>query len=524
MSRSCLDGRVDGSTSNEADVSRIDDFTRALQRKGVILWHDHGQLCFKAPKGALSDVDRDGLRSWKQQIVMRLRGSQVESSHFSGSPITIVPLAFSQLAHWQLYRLKERPAIRQVASATRIQGFLDAEAFQKSVSELIRRHEALRTRIVVLNESPIQVIDQQGKARVETIDLTSLPYESVGERVESIIRNLILEPIDVALGPLFGLVLVRTRSDEHVLVLAMEHMISDGQSLNILLRDLFSAYAQILRGVPIELPPVALQFREHVIRQRRDHERWVETHRAYWDTWLSACKFARFPDDQHLGAGGRGWGTIPIRIDRDMRSRLYDWSRQMKTSLVLALFTTYVALVMRWCGTSDVVVQYVTDGRTTPAVEHTVGYFGSVLYLSISLAETDTFADLLRRVTDQYCDSYEHADSSFFTAQPDGWKFSRATAFNWVPAPDKQGTQMELLGELALSRIPFTHPMLQGLELDGDPSVLLYDNGEEITGDVFFPFNRFSPTTMQRFASNFTELASSLVSQPNMHVISKTLP
>lgn len=513
------------SANNLVSTDTIDDVLGAVREKGVRLWSENGQLHYKAPKGALTQEEIARLRVSKDQIILHLeRAAAAQIAEPRAEPrrwLDHIPLTFSQLAHWNLYRLNERPAIRQVASATRLRGWLNVDALQKSVAEVVRRHDALRTRIVVMNGTPTQVISESSDHELRVDDLTALSGTRCEVEIERRIEQFILESVDVAIDPLFAALLLRLRDDEQVLVVAMEHMISDMYSLNILLRDLFTVYMQALKGRAFSLPEIPVQFPDYAVWQRNSQRLWIEKQGAYWDQRLTGCKRLRFPVDKDLPTATRvGWGTVPIQIGSDLKAELREWCRLKRTTLVMSVFTAYVGLVLRWCDASEAVFKYQSDGRFSPRIENTIGSFAAALYLRIRLLEDDSFVDLMNRAAEEYCRAYEHADFSYMAAQVPRPEFTGNPAFNWVP----QVSKIDLSGldgsENTIKCFPvhFAHPMLKKLDMDNEPTIVLHDTDNEVIGGVHFPLNRFSVNTMERFARNFLVFVGALLRQPNGRV------
>src|SRR5262249_11738798 len=129
-----------------------------------------------------------------------------------------------------------------------------------------------------------------------------------------------------------------------------------------------------------------------------------------------------------------GWGTAPIRIDKQQEARLRHWCRAHGTTMPMAVFTVYIVLVLLWCNLTETVIQFQTDGRSVQDAENAIGSFACSLYLRVNLLENDDFLSLLERVTTEFCAAYEHQDFSYLAAQntPPGW--TRNTVFNWMPA------------------------------------------------------------------------------------------
>ena len=493
-----------------------------IQEKGVKLWLQDGQLHYKAPKNALSQKDIETIRLAKGQIVSLLQ----ERSSDSADGATLqhyrwrnrAPLTYSQMTHWRMYELNHRPSLRQIAAATRLRGSLNIGILEEKLAHMVLRHEALRTRVILADGTPVQEISDSSDFEFE-FDNVSCYNHDIGEvTLERRIQSFIIKPINLASDSLFGVLLLRIRKDEHVLVLAMEHSISDAFSMCILLRELFTTYAQALRQQALSLPPISVQFPDYARWQEQAREAWIEHHGSYWKDRLAGCGRLRFPADgtSLLGEASAGWGTVSIHIGKSLKHELSEWCRVRKTTLVMAVFTAYVALVLRWCNAKDAVIQYQTDGRTDPKFENTIGYFASVLYLRVQLLDSNNFVDLLDRITREYCNAHYHADSSYMESQSPKPAFTHNSWFNWV----SRGYRTDCLDTVGLSNlisctpVDFDHPMLSNMRRDGEPIVLLFDGSEEIQGGVCFPLDRFSNGNIERFAANFMMVLEKLLRKP----------
>src|SRR5262249_34711866 len=156
-------------------------------------------------------------------------------------------------------------------------------SLQLSAVELVRRHEALRTRIVVCNGTPAQDIAEPDDFELPVSDLSPLPNPLREIKIQRAIEQLILEPIDVAVGPLFGIRLLRLSQDEHVVIVAMEHIFSDGSSVSVRGGDLFSAYTQPIQGGAFFFPAIPIQFADYAVWQRKALESWFDVHGTFWN-------------------------------------------------------------------------------------------------------------------------------------------------------------------------------------------------------------------------------------------------
>jgi amino acid adenylation domain-containing protein len=433
------------------------------------------------------------------------------------------PLAWSQLLHWNSYGLGRQRTVRQIATALRLRGHLDIDVLRRSVEEIVRRHDVLRCRIVCRDGVPMQQVSgANDRWDLEVDDLTAVEECFREAEARRHIQELILEPIDVTVGPLWGIRLLRLDEREHILAVAMEHIISDGVSISLLCRDLLSAYSQLVKGRRVELPSIQRSFVDFAVSQNETMESWLREHDVHWKRLAAQYGRTRFPEDRLASTGGLwGWGSVQVRIDRDTVVELREWARQRGTTLVMSVFTAYVALVLRWCKVADTVIRYQSDGRGGVGVENTVGFFASSLYVRVAMEEGDTFTDLLRRVTEGYCTAYSHADWSYLATQPDRPEFTRNAGFNWLPNVVGGVSEVEASEDaLACSVVPLGWPTMSRLQMDQEPGVLCAETGEGIVLDVYYPRDRIVMAAMERFGHGLLKFIDVLLRKAEQRVAS----
>jgi hypothetical protein len=506
-------------------MDRISELLGYVHQKGVRLWSDNGQLRYRAPEGALTQEEMESLKLAREQIVALLE----RYAGMGGAEARLeprqrrnhVPVSFSQLAHWNLYRLSERSSTSLVWFATHWRGRLNIDALRRSVMEIVRRHDALRTRIAVHDGLPMQEINEAGGCELRVHDLSALSDSSRETAVRRFLEQDTQQSISVTTAPLFGIRLLRLCDDECVLIGVMEHMISDGFSRNILLRDLIAAYLQAAQGRVFSLPTIPIQFADFALWQRDAQSSWLKRHGAYWRERVKGCRRVRFPADRSSpDATDLRGAVVRFEIGADLKTALSEWARLKRTTLVMTIFTAYVGLVLRWCDVSEAVFPYESDGRVSSNMKDTIGYFASPLYLRMELLESDNFVDLMRRITEEYCNAYEHADYSYMEAQTPRPGFTRNSCFNWIPQglkiepPDPRG-----LGDtITCSVIRFEPRILPDFERDTEPMLCLLEADDRIECSVKFALNRFDIDTMERFGRNLLVFLRVLLSRPGERV------
>ena len=506
-------------------AERLDDVLLNLTLKGVRLWSVGGELRYRAPKGALTALELELMRSRRSEILVLLENSGVAEElepRLLPRPLKDeAPLTFSQSFYWNARRPHERRISRGVTSATRLRGRLRIDLLEKSLVEVIRRHEALRTRFVVVDGTPIQKIRPPENAEVFPVeDLTSLNELVREDRVRRRIEECTTEPIDVASDPLFAARLLRLREQEHVLILSTEHLISDAVSLSILRRDLLTVYTQLIRGEQPHLSPLRMQLADYAVWQRATYNSWLERHGHYLEHF-AGCQRVRFPDDVgSLPEGRSGWESVPIHLNSDVTRRLREWSKLHSTTLSMSVLTAFAALSLRWCGVSESVIQYQSDGRLSDQVSNVVGFFASVLYLRVDAPPGARLSDLTQQVTGEYTRALEHANFSHLALNQPPPGFVRNAIFNWVPRehiadiPVPENRSQPLVCE----PIPLGTPGLENLEWDHEPGIQMWEYDTDIVGHLFFPRSRFGAQTMQRFGRDLLRLIDMMLETPKQVV------
>lgn len=486
--------------------AEVADLLKGLRARGVRLWEEHGRLRYVAPKGVITPRDIYALKSWSQKILAQLRHPTDLDSDLANSRLWYAPLSYTQLARWNAFDLRHRKSLRQIASAIHLQGCLNGSALRESVAIVAAHHDALRTRIVIRDGVPEQQISQASAPTLQEMVITD---QRDGVKAESSweLEQCVLETVDVLNDPLVCVRLLKTSDYESLLIVAMEHSIADTMSLSILLRDLFTAYRALDRNELVSLPKVEQQFWAYAKAQKAREQRWLESHHSYWSHRLLGGTGVRFPQASGGAPGVGGWGIAPVCLSSECVAAFRSSCVSRRTTLSLGIFSVFAALILRWSGLQNGVLQFQSNGRFGKEVENTIGFFASALYLRLDLHANDRLADLLVRVTQEYCAAHEHADLSYFEAQPLRPPFIDAVCFNWIPRDGDLSIDSTahggIDGGIACRAIPIVEPWLKGLNVDGEPIVLLRETDVGISGGIYFPMSRFDPDSIWKLGAIF---------------------
>lgn len=507
------------------DESNLAEVIEHLAGKGVRLWVGNGHVSYRAPKGALCRPDIEVLKARKGEIlalVQQVRAGTAASPVGGEAKVHLLPLSFSQTAHWRENLLVKHRRVTGVGFPTRWRGPLNVPALQCAFEEMIQRHEVLRSRIVVWDGAALQAIAEFGEFQLAVEDLSAVPADLQEDKVLDRISACMYEPYDVMAYPLFRFRLIRLAQDDHVLVMAMEHTITDGFSLDCFQQELFCLYQDIVRGNAPSLPAIALPFGEYVIRQRTQLPAWQQVHAQYWRERLKGCERLRFPVDKRArDQGAQLFSLLPIHFRNDLTEALREFSHAHRTTLVTTFLAGYVALVLRWCCVGEAVIRFQVDNRTTET-ERTLGYLASALYLKVSLRESDTFLDLLHRVSVEYSAALEHADFGYIEAQQPPPAGPQYTRFNWLQQPPAGDAGDTLDAGLDVSWFPFDREPEEAApdEMDCEPTMGFIASAEELVGYLEFPLRSYSEEQMKLFSRQFVRVMEALLAAPDAPVAS----
>ena len=496
----------------------IEALVRNVRSKGALLSVKNGRLHCQVTEDALTSGDIAALQESKDAIIALLERSsaaEVTQTPVARARNDQIPLSLSQATQWSPNRI----FLRATAFAKRIRGELNLKLFRGSLQDLIQRHEALRTRIVMVSGVPTQQVHDFLDHGLQEEDLTSLPEGLLDDAISKQIAQCILQPIDLGKDPLFLFKLLKIRPAYHVLVVATEHLISDGISLQILWRDLLALYVQKLTGGGSELPRIPVQFPDYAVWQIKAHRQWSEQHGAAWADRFKDCRPARFPMQATPSTTyRRGWGLAHVKIESVLKTEWQACCRKRRTTLPLSVLGVYAALLSRWCAVPEVVIQYLTNGRRSPDVENTVGFFASSVYIRVRLHDSDTLADVMRRVIDDYWQSYEVRDFCHLGAELLRPELSTLPSFNWIPKLQSSRPFLSETGSISSEDVVFENPVFEAVEVDSDPALVLQEVGDEVHGSLAFPNRCFSKDVMERFLDNLLRFLKAMLTEPETRV------
>ncbi|HEX7238904.1 MAG TPA: amino acid adenylation domain-containing protein, partial [Longimicrobiaceae bacterium] len=325
-----------------------------------------------------------------------------------------LPLSFAQQRLWFLHQLE--PAGYNLGTGFRLHGELSAEALRKALEGVVARHEALRTRFVERGGEVAQVVEPARPFVLPLVDLG--PFDPAGreEHVARYAADEVSRPFDLREAPLMRATLLRLSEREHVLLVAVHHVVSDGWSVGILVRELRAHYEAALAGTEADLPPLALQYADYAVWQRGRLEGDALARRLdFWRARLQGAPAALdLPSDRPRPPVQSFAGdTFTFRLEPGPAEALRALARREDATLFMVLLAGFAAWLHRYTGQDDLVVGTPVAGRDHPALEPLIGCFINVLPVRARVDGEGSFRDLLRGVRSAALDAYPHGDLSF---------------------------------------------------------------------------------------------------------------
>jgi hypothetical protein len=309
-----------------------------------------------------------------------------------------LPLSFAQQRLWFLAQLEPESAFYNSSLAVRLKGALRLPALEQALAELLRRHEVLRTSFVTEQGKPRQVIDLVALP-LEVVDLSKESEPEVA--VREIAAREAAQAFDLSHGPLLRVKVLRLSEQEHVLLLTMHHIVSDGWSMSVLIREVSELYSAFVNEREPELAELAIQYADYASWQREWLQGEVLDEQVrYWRRQLAdAQQVLELPADKVRPPvqSYRG-GHEQFVLSEEVTVALRELSRREGVTMFMLLLAAFQLLLMRYCGSGDIVIGTDVAGRRHKEVEGLIGFFVNQLVLRTDLSGNPSFCELLQRV------------------------------------------------------------------------------------------------------------------------------
>ncbi|MDH0650309.1 condensation domain-containing protein, partial [Pseudomonas sp. GD03858] len=461
--------------------------------------------------GQLSPKERKALA-----VLLRQKGINL----FSVAPIfkrhadEPLLLSYAQERQWFLWQLDPQSSAYNIPMALRLQGELDVEALERSFSALVERHESLRTRFDDSGEQPLQVIEPARPVHLEREQLTDSSDQAIRRLVEAEARRL----FDLREGPLLRVKLVRLDEQDHVLVLTQHHSVSDGWSLQILVRELVALYQGLREGRPAALPPLPVQYADYASWQRQ----WMESGErerqlGYWQQLLGGDQpLLELPLDHSRPAEQRFAGArLAIELAPERAQRLKALAQREGVTLFMLLLASFQALLHRLSGQDDIRVGVPVANRGRVEVEHLIGFFVNTQVMKADIEPGQSFKAFLAQVRQRVLQAQDHQDLPY-EQLVEALRPQRTLShnplfqvmFNHQSEGQRSGADLQL-GALALRTLEWDNDTAQF-----DLALNTFESEAGLAASMVYATDLFERATVERFAAAWQRLLDAILADP----------
>ena len=505
-------------------MKSVKKFLSELNDLDVELWAEGDRLRCNAPKGMLTPALRTELAERKAEILKFLLKANL-GSHSTLELIPSVPrdgdlsLSFAQQRLWFLDQLEPSNPFYNIPAAVRLTGPFNVAVLEQSLNEIVRRHETLRTTFEIVNGAPTQAIAPTLTVPLPIVDLQGVPEEKQSAKVLRLVNEEAQHPFDLSEGPLLRVTLLRLGAEEHVLLVTMHHIVSDGWSMGIFIREFAILYEAFSMGAPSPLPEQPVQYADFAHWQRQ----WLtgevlETQINYWKEQLAgAPPVLELPTDCPRPPVQTYRGThYSFVLPKTLTEKLNGLSQREGGTLFMTLLATFVTLLSRYSNQEDIVVGSPIANRNRREIESLIGFFVNTLVLRTNLKGNPSFLELLQRVQQVALDAYAHQDLPFEqlvdALQPER-NLSHSPLFQVMFI--LQNAPME---KLELPGLTLTPLEMESITAKFDLTLSMEETDRGLRGTLEYNSDLFDRTTMTKMAKHFQTLLEAIVANPQQRI------
>ncbi|MCZ8242564.1 MAG: amino acid adenylation domain-containing protein [Microcystis sp. LE19-131.1A] len=431
---------------------------------------------------------------------------------------TELPLSFAQQRLWFLDQLQPNSALYNIPMVLHFRGNLNQKALEQSLLEICDRHEVLRTNFVTIDGQPTQII-QTTRETISVVDLQDLPIHEQEEKTQQLKQKQATQPFDLAKESLIRITLVVLSETEHLLLVCMHHIISDGWSIEVFIHELTSLYNAYTQNHPANLAPLPIQYADFAVWQKQ----WLQgdvlqTQLNYWQNQLTAAPpLLSLPTDHPRPAVQSFVGTQQeFSLSPKLSQALNELSRQQGVTLFMTLLAAFDALLYRYTGSSDILVGTPIANRNRGEIEGLIGFFVNTLVMRTDLSDNPSFSQLLTRVREVTMDAYAHQDLPFEmlveALQPER-DLSHTPLFQ--VAFVLQNTPKS---EIEMTGLKVTDLPLENTTAKFDLTLAMVHTDNALNGVWEYNTDLFESSTIERLSGHFLNLLGGIAANPQARI------
>jgi amino acid adenylation domain-containing protein/thioester reductase-like protein len=465
----------------------------------------------------------EALSPEKRELLLRSIKKKSNISPTQISPqsreTTIFPLSFAQQRLWFIDQFGVNQSVYNLPFPVRLTGSLNVTALEQSLQEIIRRHEVLRTTFTTVAGQPVQVITSTLTLALPVVDLRELSESERETKVLTLANEEAQRPFNLTQGPLLRTTLLWLDETECVVLFTMHHIISDGWSMGVLIRELAALYEAFSVGKPSPLPELPIQYADFAVWQRQ----WLQgevldAQLDYWQQRLGGHPpVLRLPTDRPRPAVETFRGaTRSFSLTTTLTEALKSLSRNENVTLFMTLLAAFKALLYRYTAQDAILVGTVIANRNRAEIEGLIGFFVNTLVLRTDLGDNPSFREMLERVREVTLGAYAHQDLPFEylveKLQPD-------RHLNHHPLFQVDFVlQNAPMKELKLPGVTLSSLELENRTAKFDLSLDMYETSSGLRGVFEYNTDLFDAATVTQMEKHFCTLLSSIVANPEQRL------
>ncbi len=495
-----------------------------LRDKEIHIWNEDGKLRYNAPKGIMTPDILAEMKEHKEEMLLFLARAHGDSKEQS-EPIPRaprdqpLPLSFTQQQIWFLAQFEGGNAAYNIPTALRIDGDFQIETLERCVNMLIARHDALRTSFAVLGEHPRQIIHPEASVTISIHDLQSFSEPKQSDEVQCRMTEEAQRPFDLHVAPLARVSLLRLTPHTHILIVVIHHIISDGWSMGVFLKELLALYDAISQGAPSPLPELPFQYGDFTQWQReRLQGKHLDKLLNYWQGQLAGklsllqlpADHPRPPRQSFRGA------TQPFTFPRGLTIALNRLGMQADATLFMTVFAAFDVLLYRYSGQEDIIVGVPIANRKNTEFEAIIGLFINILALRTDLSGNPTFFELLSRVRHMALGAQEHQELPFeqlIAALHPEHDMSHHPIFQYMLAFENMPMPVFQLPHVTLTPMAIFNQTAKF-----DCTIVFTEMEPQLSGFLEYNTDIFDATTIERIMSHFRILLEGIVAHPDQRI------
>ena len=467
------------------------------------------------------------------QLSEHIQRSQQQDLELTAPPIlpraknAELPLSYAQQRLWFLDQLNPNSAFYNLLIALRLVGTLNVATLEQSLIEILHRHEALRTNFAIVDGKPSQVIQTQTNWTVSVVDLQHLPTLALSEvevseqkrASQQLAQQQAIQPFELATQPLVRATLVVLNETEHLLLVCMHHIVSDGWSMGVFVQELAALYNAYSQGQPTPLEPLPIQYADFALWQRQWFQGDVlQSQLSYWQKQLKdAPALLSLPTDRPRPSVQTFAGAYQhFALSEELTTKLTQLSQQQGCTLFMTLLAAYDTLLYRYTGVADILIGSPIANRNRGEIEGLIGFFVNTLVMRTDLSGNPSFSELLTRVREMALGAYAHQDLPFEmlveALQPER-NLSHTPLFQ----------VMFVLQNVPMSQVDLTgltvNPLLvESATAKFDLTLAMENTANGLVGVLEYNTDLFDSSTIERMADHFVTLLEAIVANPQQRI------